>query len=92
MSQQETYLKEIADAIREKKGTTEKIVAKQFATEILNLTGGLSGDEVEQFATENARYATLLGVQIQDITQEGNVLYVKNTGGNIETDTNKVII
>jgi hypothetical protein len=37
MSYQEERLQEIADAIRTKKGTTEKILAKDFAKEITNL-------------------------------------------------------
>lgn len=34
------FLTDIADAIREKKGTTEKINPQDFATEITNLSSG----------------------------------------------------
>lgn len=40
MSYQEERLTEIANAIRTKKGTSDKILAKDFATEIINLTTG----------------------------------------------------
>ena len=40
MSTLESYLTTIADAIREKKGTTEPIKAKNFASEILSIQGG----------------------------------------------------
>ena len=40
MSYQEERLTEIANAIRAKKGTSDKILAKDFATEITNLTTG----------------------------------------------------
>lgn len=38
----ESYLTTIADAIRQKKGTTEPINAKNFASEILSIQGGAS--------------------------------------------------
>lgn len=34
----------VADAIREKKGTTEKIKAKNFKSEILSISGGGGGE------------------------------------------------
>ena len=40
MSTLESYLTTIADAIREKKGTTEPINASNFASEILSIQGG----------------------------------------------------
>ena len=40
------YLKDIADAIREKKGTTEPINAQDFASEIASIEGGDNGDEI----------------------------------------------
>ena len=39
------FLTDIADAIREKKGTTEKINPQDFAIEIANLSSGGSGSE-----------------------------------------------
>ena len=42
MSTLESYLTTIADAIREKKGTTEPINASNFASEILSIQGGAS--------------------------------------------------
>lgn len=44
MSFQGDKLKEIANAIREKKGTTDLIVANDFASEILSISGGAGGD------------------------------------------------
>lgn len=40
MSNLKSYLTTIADAIREKKGTTELIPASNFASEILSIQGG----------------------------------------------------
>lgn len=40
------YLTDIANAIREKKGTTEPINAQEFASEIASIEGGDSSDEV----------------------------------------------
>ena len=42
MSSLKSYLTTIADAIREKKGTTEPINANNFASEILSIQGGAS--------------------------------------------------
>ena len=41
------FLTDIADAIREKKGTTEKINPQDFATEIANLSGGEETSNIE---------------------------------------------
>lgn len=43
MSVQETYLKEIADAIRTKYSSSEEIQASQFAEYILNIPVGSAG-------------------------------------------------
>ena len=63
MSVQEEKLKAIADAIREKKGTTEPIKASDFASEILSIeSGGGSGEEnaniykLEEVQNETGNY------------------------------------
>lgn len=54
MATLETYLTSIADAIREKKGTSEPINAKNFASEILSIQGGGSASG----ASLNVAYGT----------------------------------
>ena len=50
------FLTDIADAIREKKGTTQKINPQDFATEIANLSGGNTEE------TSNIEYLDISGV------------------------------
>ena len=45
-------LTDVADAIREKKGSTEKIKAQNFANEIRSIQGGASGDIVITSASD----------------------------------------
>ena len=47
------FLTDIANAIREKKGTTEKINPQDFAIEIANLTGGEETSNVEYLDIRN---------------------------------------
>lgn len=57
MSELNSFLKGIADAIRSKKGTTDKINASDFASEIAGITGGSGGSseiiEVYTLPTKN---------------------------------------
>lgn len=70
------FLTDVADAIREKKGTSETIQASDFDTEIENLPSG--GDLSEYFNTEITRNTSMYGYaniikKIPTITVANNV-------------------
>lgn len=56
------FLTDIADAIREKKGTTEKINPQDFATEITNLSSGGSGESSGD--DSNIEYLDVSGLDV----------------------------
>lgn len=72
MSYQEERLTEIANAIRAKKGTSDKILAKDFATEITNLTTG--GGPISVI-----RVAELPNTSIT-LSKDGQTIETLNTG------------
>ena len=65
------YLKDLADAIREKKGTEEQIPATNFDTEILNIETGLDAEPI--YATTN--YRTLAVPKPEGITSDVSYIY-----------------
>ena len=77
------FLTSVADAIREKKGTTELINAQNFPEEILKLGGGMTDEQMIAFTNQNGVYANLLGITIDHIIQSGNKLYITSTNAEI---------
>lgn len=84
------FLVDVADAIREKKGTTDKINPQNFSEEIKNLPSGASPFAVdfgEEIATGNPAY---MGALQEDIDyynqiQEERRLYAEGKGGRSDT-------
>ena len=63
-----SFLTSIADAIRSKKGTTDKINASNFASEIESISGGSGIIEVEELPTENIQEGVIYKVnKISDV-------------------------
>lgn len=83
----ESYLTTIANAIREKKGTTELIKAKNFANEILSIQGGGSLNVAYSLTppTDTSKIwlqcAEPSGVEVQNYLGECAVSEVANYGG-----------
>ena len=86
MSTLESYLTTIADAIREKKGTTELIPASNFASEILSIQGGGSLNVAYSLTppTDTSKIwlqcAEPSGVEVQNYLGECAVSSVANWG------------
>lgn len=72
------FLKNIADAIRSKKGTTDKINASNFASEIAGITGGDGGiievDELPTNPEENVLYQVNKASDIDVYIKTGEAL------------------
>ena len=87
MSSLKSYLTTIADAIREKKGTTEPINASNFASEILSIQGGGSLNVAYSLTppTDTSKIwlqcAEPSGVEVQNYLGECAVSNVANCGG-----------
>lgn len=87
MSTLESYLTTIADAIREKKGTTEPINASNFASEILSIQGGGSLNVAYSLTPPEdtskiwLQCAEPSGVEVQNYLGECAVSEVKYYGG-----------
>lgn len=87
MSSLKSYLKTIADAIRQKKGTTEPIKAKNFASEILSIQGGGSLNVAYSLTppTDTSKIwlqcAEPQAVEVQNYLGEASVGEVANYGG-----------
>lgn len=85
-SKLKTYLTTIANAIREKKGTTEPINASNFASEILSIQGGGSLNVAYSLTppTDTSKIwlqcAELSGVEVQNYLGECAVSNVVNYG------------
>lgn len=58
----DNFLTDVADSIREKKGTTEPILAKNFDTEIESISGGGSSDD---FYIDDCSYLFYNGARIE---------------------------
>lgn len=86
MSTLKSYLTTIADAIREKKGTTEPINAKNFVSEILSIQGGGSLNVAYSLTppTDTSKIwlqcAEPSGVEVQNYLGEVSVSNVANYG------------
>lgn len=78
MSVQEEKLKAIADAIREKKGTTEPIKASNFASEILSIPTGIEPSGTIEIS-ENGVY---------DVTEYASANVNVSGGGGGEENAN----
>lgn len=70
MSELETFLTGVADAIREKKGTTAPIPAQSFASEIRTIEGGSKVTDIPLTLTENGTTEAPEGVRYTPITVE----------------------
>lgn len=87
MSTLKSYLTTIADAIRQKKGTTEPINASNFASEILSIQGGGSLNVAYSLTppTDTSKIwlqcAEPQGVEVQNYLGECAVSNVANWGG-----------
>ena len=87
MSTLESYLTTIADAIREKKGTSVPIKASNFASEILSIQGGGSLNVAYSLTppTDTSKIwlqcAEPSGVEVQNYLGECAVSSVANYGG-----------
>ena len=87
MSSLKSYLTTKADAIRAKKGTTELIKAKNFASEILSIQGGGSLNVAYSLTppTDTSKIwlqcAEPSGVEVQNYLGEVSVGEVANWGG-----------
>lgn len=68
------FLTDIADAIREKKGTADKINPQDFASEIANLTSGGSGEWLSEDA-EKLISRTLTAVKSENVTSIGEYAF-----------------
>ena len=94
MSIQEEKLKAIADAIREKKGTTEPIKASDFASEILTIKSGGSGEEnaniykLEQVQNETGNYTLNIRRYNPEVDTLENVYVVGQARGNLYVPDN----
>ena len=96
MSVQEEKLKAIADAIREKKGTTEPIKASDFASEILSIEsgGGGSGEEnaniykLEEVQNETGNYTLNIRRYNPEVDTLENVYVVGQARGNLYVPDN----
>jgi hypothetical protein len=75
-------LKEIADAIREKDGTTEPIIANDFATRIRAISG-----EAVSLSGAIIRTAELANIDIT-LSKDGTTVETKNTGAGGKVDFN----
>ena len=77
MSVQETKMKEIADAIREKDGTTEPIPANDFPERIRAIQGGGGGIELESISiiSPPAKTAYLVGERFDPAGMEVQAVY-----------------
>lgn len=86
-----SFLGDVADAIREKKGTTEEIPAEQFDTEILSIeTGGTEINNQDKTVTENGVYIadegyTGLGEVTVNVQADGVKLF--KTEEEMQSDT-----
>lgn len=86
-----SFLGDVADAIREKKGTTEEIPAEQFDTEILSIeTGGTEINNQDKAITENGVYTadegyTGLGEVTVNVQADGVKLF--KTEEEMQADT-----
>lgn len=93
MSIQEEKLKAIADAIREKKGTTEPIKASNFASEILSIESG-GGEEnaniykLEQVQNETGNYTLNIRRYNPEVDTLENVYVVGQARGNLYVPDN----
>ena len=94
MSIQEEKLKAIADAIREKKGTTEPIKANNFASEILTIQSGGGGEEnaniykLEQVQNETGNYTLNIRRYNPEVDTLENVYVVGQARGNLYVPNN----
>ena len=94
MSVQEEKLKAIADAIREKKGTTEPIKANDFASEILSIESGGSGEEnaniykLEEVQNETGNYTLNIRRYNPEVDTLENVYVVGQARGNLYVPNN----
>ena len=64
------FLTDVADAIREKKGTEETILASDFDTEIENLPSGGS-----KYAPKFISFYNYTGLDLQDLIDDNNISY-----------------
>ena len=94
MSIQEEKLKAIADAIREKKGTTEPIKASDFASEILSIESSGGGEEnaniykLEQVQNETGNYTLNIRRYNPEVDTLENVYVVGQARGNLYVPNN----
>ena len=94
MSIQEEKLKAIADAIREKKGTTEPIKASDFASEILSIESSGGGEEnaniykLEQVQNETGNYTLNIRRYNPEVDTLENVYAVGQARGNLYVPNN----
>lgn len=95
MSYQEERLQEIADAIREVKGTTEKIPATNFASEIVGLSvvkpSGII--TIKENGSHNVANYEWAEVSVEADLNERVIIgkWVSNDGGNLEFKPNGVV-
>ena len=94
MSVQEEKLKAIADAIREKKRTTEPIKANDFASEILSIESGGGVEEnaniykLEQVQNETGNYTLNIRRYNPEVDTLENVYVVGQARGNLYVPNN----
>ena len=93
MSVQEEKLKAIADAIREKKGTTGPIKANDFASEILSIESGGGAEnaniyKLEQVQNETGNYTLNIRRYNPEVDTLENVYVVGQARGNLYVPNN----
>ena len=93
MSVQEEKLKAIADAIREKKGTTAPIKASDFASEILSIESGGGAEnaniyKLEQVQNETGNYTLNIRRYNPEVDTLENVYVVGQARGNLYVPNN----
>lgn len=80
-SVQETYLKEIADAIRKKTGDIEKIIATDFATKIMQLPSMILYHRTEiEYNDEKASEIVAVAQSYLDAIASGKLIIVYKAG------------
>lgn len=78
-------MKETADAIREKKGTTELIAPVDFATEIKGITAGCGGSG--ESGGSNWRYFDVSGLDSIDKAQLATLMLMIKVKGNLTLES-----